>query len=47
MNCFWADHRMKGTHVPGETIHNGDVTDAATRGASSDRRVAGGDHRGL
>jgi hypothetical protein len=47
MNCFRANHRTKDAHVPGETIDRGGVTDVATRGASSDRRVAGGDHRGL
>jgi hypothetical protein len=47
MSCFWANHRTKDTHVPGETIHHGGVTDVATRGVSSDRRIVGGEHRGL
>lgn len=42
MNRFWANHRMKDTHVPGETIHRGGITDATTRGTSPDRCVAGG-----
>jgi hypothetical protein len=42
MNRFWAHHRTTGTAVPGVTIDRGRVTDAATRAASSDHRVAGG-----
>ncbi len=44
MNRPWANHRTKDTYVPGEKIHNGDVTDAAP---APRRHVAGGEHRGL
>jgi hypothetical protein len=47
MNRPWTNHRTKDTYVPGEKIHNGDVTDTASRAASPRRHVAGGHPRGL